>query len=214
MIKNPWLTLPCLFFFLVTVVSCFPLTVTAAKTSEACWGRKDSLKIGCCSKYNSCSDLGLGPKTSTKYEFDTSCKQANKNGVADYPNAVCCLGPTAGSWCNDDVEPSPAPQTPPDTPLVTSPGPEAKARELPKFSSLIKVDIQVVIGNIIKGLLGLTGTVTVIMMVYGGLLWMTASGNDKAVGQAKQIILWTAIGLILVFFSYTILKFLFESLKI
>ena len=83
---------------------------------------------------------------------------------------------------------------------------------MPNFSSLIKTEPEEFIGNIVKGLLGLTGTVTVIMMVYGGLLWMTASGNEKAVGQAKQIILWTAIGLVLVFFSYTILSFLFNSL--
>ena len=51
-----------------------------------------------------------------------------------------------------------------------------------------------------------------IMMVYGGLLWMTAAGNDKAVTQAKKIIFWTAVGLVLIFSSYAILKFLFDSL--
>ena len=101
----------------------------------------------------------------------------------------------------------PTPSTPPDT--VVTPVEEKK---LPNFASLIKTEPEEFIGNIVKGLLGLTGTVTVIMMVYGGLLWMTASGNEKAVGQAKQIILWTAIGLVLVFFSYTILSFLFNSL--
>lgn len=90
---------------------------------------------------------------------------------------------------------------------------QAETRALPTFSSLIKLERTTVIGNIIKSLLGLTGTVTVIMMVYGGLLWMTAAGNEKAVSKAKQIILWTAIGLVLIFSSYTILNFLFSSLR-
>ncbi len=82
-----------------------------------------------------------------------------------------------------------------------------------KIRSLIKLTPNDFIARIIKNLLGLAGTMTMVMMVYGGLLWMTARGNQKAIGQAQRIIIWTAVGLIIIFSSYTILSFLFNNLK-
>jgi len=82
-----------------------------------------------------------------------------------------------------------------------------------KIRSLIKSTPSDFIARIIKNLLGLAGTMTMVMMVYGGLLWMTARGNQKAIGQAQRIIIWTAVGLIIIFSSYTILSFLFNNLK-
>ncbi|HQB50818.1 MAG TPA: pilin [bacterium] len=83
----------------------------------------------------------------------------------------------------------------------------------PKIKSLIKTTPENFIARIIRNLLGLAGTMTMVMMVYGGLLWMTARGNTKTVGQAQKIIIWTAVGLVIIFSSYTILSFLFNNLK-
>lgn len=82
-----------------------------------------------------------------------------------------------------------------------------------KIRSLIKSTPNEFIARIIKNLLGLAGTMTMVMMVYGGLLWMTARGNQKAIDQAHRIIIWTGAGLIIIFSSYTILSFLFNNLK-
>ena len=87
------------------------------------------------------------------------------------------------------------------------------SQSLPSFSSLIKSKPTELIGNIIGGILGLTGTITVIMMIYGGLLWMTAGGNEQTFRKGKQIIAYTAVGLALIFSSYAILSFLFTSLR-
>ncbi len=140
------------------------------------------------------------------------CLQACGGEYPDpYPagdNACRLHNTSRPKCCGKTVTIPPTPPTPPG-PVVTS----TEEKKLPNFASLIKIESEEeFIGNIVKGLLGLTGTVTVVMMVYGGLLWMTAAGNEKAVGQAKQIILWTAIGLALVFLSYAILNFLFNSL--
>jgi len=83
----------------------------------------------------------------------------------------------------------------------------------PKIKSLIKTTPENFIARIIRNLLGLAGTMTMVMMVYGGLLWMTARGNTKTVGQAQKIIIWTAVGLVIIFSSYTVLSFLFNNLK-
>ena len=177
----------------------FPVSVSAGPPRSCLPSNPNN----CCAlQAASCSDIGL--TSFSGGDGDASCKNSWDVGRG----TVCCVGPKHNSEgrCAADMPPV-APPTPPDT--VVTPVEEKK---LPNFASLIKTEPEEFIGNIVKGLLGLTGTVTVIMMVYGGLLWMTASGNEKAVGQAKQIILWTAIGLVLVFFSYTILSFLFNSL--
>lgn len=181
----------------------FSLFIVLLSCPEASLHAAPCLTAGnCCTKdAASCEAIGLQSFPAG----DVAC-QTQWGGTV---GKVCCVGDIINSpygRCRVDTT-AVVPPTRPDK--VVTPVEEKK---LPNFASLIKTEPEEFIGNIVKGLLGLTGTVTVIMMVYGGLLWMTASGNEKAVGQAKQIILWTAIGLVLVFFSYTILSFLFNSL--
>ena len=176
----------------ITIFGCPKASVQA----DACL---QGTKRCCTFNAASCSEIGL-----TSYSAgDSSCQILWNN----YAGKVCCQGARVNTpiygRCKNDTD---------TITQTTDEKPPAPEKKLPKFSSLIKVGHEEFIGNIIKGLLGLTGTLTVIMMVYGGLLWMTAGGNEKAVGQAKQIILWTAVGLVLIFSSYTILKFLFNSL--
>jgi len=49
------------------------------------------------------------------------------------------------------------------------------------------------------------------MMTYAGILWMTAGGKEQTVTKAKKIMLWTVIGLILIFSSYTIVNFILTA---
>jgi len=56
--------------------------------------------------------------------------------------------------------------------------------------------------NFIIGAIGILATV---MIMYGGLKWLTSRGNSAVIGDAKEKIFSALIGLILVFLSYTIL---------
>jgi len=49
------------------------------------------------------------------------------------------------------------------------------------------------IATIIQVVLGLLGTIFVILMIYAGILWMTAGGNDTQVKKAQNIIQRAAI---------------------
>lgn len=162
----------------------------------------------CCTKtHDDCTAIGL----SSYHTGDDACVNSWGDPLGSVVGKVCCVGTMDNTdvygRCASDYGPVIA-QTQDDTPPATA----ATTRQLPRLSSLIKLGRNQFIGNIIKSLLGFAGTLTVIMMVYGGLLWMTAAGNDKAVTQAKKIIFWTAVGLVLIFSSYAILKFLFDSL--
>ena len=52
----------------------------------------------------------------------------------------------------------------------------------------------------------------VILMIYAGILWMTAGGNEKQVEKAKNIISRAAIGLVIVVSAYAVTYFIFTNL--
>ena len=64
------------------------------------------------------------------------------------------------------------------------------------------------IATIIQVVLGLLGTIFVILMIYAGILWMTAGGNDTQVKKAQNIIQRAAIGLFIVVLAYAITYFI------
>ena len=68
------------------------------------------------------------------------------------------------------------------------------------------------ISSIIKSVLELLGFIFVVLMIYAGILWMTAGGNDKQVEKAKNIISRAAIGLIIVVSAYAVTYFIFANL--
>jgi len=69
----------------------------------------------------------------------------------------------------------------------------------------ISTDVKVIIGTIIKGVLGVMGGLVLLMVVYGGGAWITAAGNPEKVKAGSQTILWALLGAIITTASYIIL---------
>jgi len=67
---------------------------------------------------------------------------------------------------------------------------------------------EIVIANVINTIFGIVGSLALLMFVYGGLIWMTSSGNKESVDKGKNIIKWAAIGLVIIFSSYALVRFL------
>lgn len=74
-------------------------------------------------------------------------------------------------------------------------------------AGLVKTDVAVFVGNIIRAVLALLGVIVLIFMVYGGYLWMMSGGNDQMVKKAKDILINATIGLIIVIAAYAITTF-------
>ncbi len=51
-----------------------------------------------------------------------------------------------------------------------------------------------------------SGIIAVIMMVYGGVQYVTSTGNPQATAKAKSTILYSAIGLLIVIFAAAIIS--------
>lgn len=66
--------------------------------------------------------------------------------------------------------------------------------------------------NIIQPVFGLVGLGFFCLTVYAGVLWMTAQGEPKKVGQAKDILVAAVIGTVIVVSSYILTNALFNAL--
>jgi hypothetical protein len=84
-------------------------------------------------------------------------------------------------------------------------GAEEGGGGLAKFTGFAKVkSIPELIGNVIRVVLGLVGSVALLMFVYGGMLWLTSGGNPDKIKKAKDTLVWASIGLIIIFASYAL----------
>lgn len=73
-------------------------------------------------------------------------------------------------------------------------------------------DVRVTIARIINVFMGLLGIVAVVIILYGGFLWMTAAGNEDRVEKAKSLIVAGVIGLAIILSAYAIARFVVNSL--
>ncbi len=73
---------------------------------------------------------------------------------------------------------------------------------------------QTLIGKIINAVLGVVGSIALLMFIYGGFVWMTAAGNEQSVTKGKNILIWATVGLIIIFSSYALVKFVFTGLGV
>ena len=77
---------------------------------------------------------------------------------------------------------------------------------------LSQTDIRITIARIIRVAMSLIGIVMVVLVIYGGFLWMTAGGNDDQIGTAKKIITAAVIGLAIVLSAWAITNFIIDNL--
>lgn len=85
-----------------------------------------------------------------------------------------------------------------------------KAAQLNQVPSLNNA--QEVIGRGIEILMMFMGAIMFALVVYGGGLWMTASGNNEKISKAKNIIIWAALGVVVMLASYVVINFVFDQL--
>jgi len=56
--------------------------------------------------------------------------------------------------------------------------------------------------------LSFVGVLFLILMIYAGLMWMTAQGNSQQVDKAKDLLINSVVGIIIVFSAYAITAFM------
>ncbi len=66
---------------------------------------------------------------------------------------------------------------------------------------------QVIIGKLIATVLQFVGVIFLILVIAGGVMWMTAGGAEEKITKAKGLIVNAVIGLALIFAAYAITAF-------
>lgn len=74
------------------------------------------------------------------------------------------------------------------------------------------VDIRVTIARIIRAAMSFIGTILFLIVVYAGVLWMTAGGNSEKVEEAKKWLFGAIIGLIIILAAYGLTTFVITQL--
>lgn len=63
------------------------------------------------------------------------------------------------------------------------------------------------VSKLINGALGTLGVIFLILMFYGGMLWLTAEGEQEKIKKARGFIFHSILGLIITLFSFGIAQF-------
>ena len=73
-------------------------------------------------------------------------------------------------------------------------------------------DISSIVAGIVNAVMAASGIVFLILIVYGGLLYMIAGGQEDSIKKAKRILTSGIIGLIIITASYAISFYILEKL--
>ncbi|MCX6739857.1 MAG: hypothetical protein NTZ49_01345 [Candidatus Parcubacteria bacterium] len=75
-------------------------------------------------------------------------------------------------------------------------------------------DVNIIAGNIVQGVLGVLGIVFIVLLLYGGTTYMLARGDAKKIEQAKNIIKYAVIGIVIIIVSYSLAYFITTALEL
>ncbi|MDA2922689.1 Ig-like domain-containing protein [Patescibacteria group bacterium AH-259-L07] len=74
-----------------------------------------------------------------------------------------------------------------------------------------EASLPAVIGRIVKIILSILGLAAVIIIIAGGVVWMTSGGNPEKIDRAKKILSSGVIGLLIIISAYAIASFIVEQ---
>lgn len=94
-----------------------------------------------------------------------------------------------------------------DAPLIT-----LKNAGIAAWGTEIPPGIGTLVGNIILIALGLLGVVFVVLLTYGGFLWLTSAGEEEKTKKATGIIVNATIGVLIVVAAYSITYFVLSRI--
>ncbi len=72
-------------------------------------------------------------------------------------------------------------------------------------------DVRVIVGQVIQGALSVAGTLALLMVVYGGILWLTDMGKGEQVKKGKDILIWATLGILLIAGAYVLTTAIFNA---
>ncbi len=75
-----------------------------------------------------------------------------------------------------------------------------------------QTNIGIIVGNIIQVFLGLLGVIFMVLLTYGGFLWLTSRGEEDKIKSAQNLIVNAIIGTLIVIAAYSITYYVLKRL--
>lgn len=75
------------------------------------------------------------------------------------------------------------------------------------------VGVNGLVSNIIKAILGITGSVALLMFVWGGFQWLFSAGEAERVKKGKDTIKWAVLGLVVIILAYMLVSTVISILE-
>ncbi len=176
---------------------CYCKFKAGGSTPEACAGKTTRVGMGLASTCPAlCGRLGLDADGSGVAAYGDKCDYQLSNGCAEAQNfkGEGCAGALAKSA---EVRQ-----------IATNRG-SVVGLSLP----LSNISPEAVIGRIIRAIVGLTGTIALLMFIWGGLQWMLAAGDASKVAAGKKTITWATLGIFAIASAYAILNFIINAIR-
>lgn len=87
----------------------------------------------------------------------------------------------------------------------------AAAADLNKAEFSTPVDL---INRAVRMLTAFIGSISLVLYIWSGLLWMTARGEPQKIEQARKTMIWTTLGVVVMLASYMLVSLVFKSLGV
>lgn len=68
--------------------------------------------------------------------------------------------------------------------------------------------------NVAEFIFGIAGSLTLLMFMYGGFMWVTSGGSASRVSKGKDIIFSAIVGLLIVFLSAAVVQYALKAFNV
>ena len=72
-------------------------------------------------------------------------------------------------------------------------------------------DFSATLGTVFEFVIGIAGAIFVILLLVGGIQYLTGAGNDEQTGKAKKLMIDSIIGLVIVLAAWAIGTFVLDK---
>ena len=75
-------------------------------------------------------------------------------------------------------------------------------------------DIPTLLGNVLRALFGVLGSIALLMFIYGGFMWLTSGGVPEKIKKGQDTMVWATLGIAIIFASFAIVAFVIDRLTV
>ena len=79
------------------------------------------------------------------------------------------------------------------------------------YTGLGTKDLRAGIMSIVNVLLGFLGIIAIVIVLYGGFVWMTSGGSPEKIKSARMTLVWAVLGMAVIFLSYAAVDFVLKA---